>query len=127
MKDRREELDRRVNVNAMKSLIEEEERALDLDEKRKGIDKDRELLQKTIFEIDAEKKRELEFACTKISDDFGNIFGTIMPGASAKLQPEDPDDLTQGLQVKVSFNNLWKDSLDELSGNFLFALIFMLS
>jgi structural maintenance of chromosome 2 len=26
------------------------------------------------------------------------------------------NDLTQGLQIRVAFNNQWKDSLDELSG-----------
>jgi structural maintenance of chromosome 2 len=116
MKERRIELDRRVNVNAMKSLVEEEERATDLDNKRKTLEKDKDLLEATIFEIDGEKKRELESAYRKISHDFGGIFSTVLPGANSKLQPMNENDLTQGLQIRVAFNNQWKDSLDELSG-----------
>lgn len=115
-KDRREELERRVNINAMKSLAEEEERAVDLDNKRKALQDDRDLLQKTIFEIDEEKKRELEASYRKISRDFGAIFSTILPGANAKLQAVDENELTNGLQIRVAFNNQWKESLDELSG-----------
>jgi hypothetical protein len=100
----------------MRSLAEEEDRATDLDSKRKALQDDRDLLQKTIYEIDEEKKRELENSCRKISKDFGAIFSTILPGVTAKLLPMDEHDLTQGLQIKVAFNNQWKESLDELSG-----------
>jgi len=116
MKDRREELDRRVNVNAMKALGEAEERANDLDAKRKALEEDRELLRETIFEIDIEKKRELETAYKKISTDFGGIFSTILPGANAKLQAVDENDVKSGLKIRVAFNNQWKEALDELSG-----------
>lgn len=126
MKERREELDRRVNVEAMRSLAEEEDRANDLDGKRKGLQDDREKLQRTIYEIDTEKKRELENACKKISRDFGAIFSTILPGVTAKLKAIDEDDLAQGLQIRVAFNNQWKESLDELSGKGFGALFFNL-
>lgn len=116
MAERRASLEQRVNINAMKSLAEEEERATDLDNKRKALETDRDLLHKTIFEIDAEKKRELEAAYSKISRDFGGIFSTILPGANSKLQAVDDQELTNGLQIKVAFNDQWKESLDELSG-----------
>ena len=136
MRDRRGDIEKRVNVTAMKSLTEEEERVSDLDSKRKTLENDRELLNETIFEvstiepafdfertrscerlqIDAEKKRELEAAVTKISKDFGGIFSTILPGAQSKLQQVDADELKAGLHICVGFNNKWKDSLDELSG-----------
>ncbi|KAI6185372.1 Structural maintenance of chromosomes protein [Aphelenchoides besseyi] len=116
MKERRSELERRVNVNAMKSLTEEEQRVEELDSKRQTLKDDKRLLETTINEIDSEKQRELINAYKKISHDFGGIFSTILPGAQAKLEAIDPSDLTVGLQIRVGFNNKWKESLDELSG-----------
>ncbi|KAI6213076.1 hypothetical protein M3Y94_00106900 [Aphelenchoides besseyi] len=100
----------------MKSLTEEEQRVEELDSKRQTLKEDKRLLETTINEIDSEKQRELISAYKKISHDFGGIFSTILPGAQAKLEAIDPSDLTVGLQIRVGFNNKWKESLDELSG-----------
>jgi structural maintenance of chromosome 2 len=48
--------------------------------------------------------------------DFGIIFGELLPGNFAKLQPPEGQDLTEGLEVKVRLGSIWKASLTELSG-----------
>ena len=51
-----------------------------------------------------------------VLQDFGSIFSTLLPGTSAKLSP--PEGMTEldGLEIKVAFGGVWKDSLTELSG-----------
>lgn len=52
-----------------------------------------------------------------------------MPGASAKLVTLDGKSILKGLEMKVAFNDTWKNSLSELSGGqrSLLALSFILS
>ncbi|VDM80949.1 unnamed protein product, partial [Strongylus vulgaris] len=45
-----------------------------------------------------------------------NIFSTLLPGATAKVEPPPGKTVEDGLEVKVAFNGKWKDSLQELSG-----------
>lgn len=51
-----------------------------------------------------------------MNKDFGSIFSTLLPGAEAKLQPPENETITDGLEVKVGFSGVWKESLGELSG-----------
>ena len=39
-----------------------------------------------------------------------------MPGSSAKLCPPQGMSVLEGLEVKVAFGDVWKESLSELSG-----------
>ena len=48
--------------------------------------------------------------------DFGSIFSTLLPGTSAKLAPPEGQTVLDGLEVKVAFGSVWKESLGELSG-----------
>lgn len=48
--------------------------------------------------------------------DFGSIFSTLLPGTTAKLEPPEGEDFLAGLEVKVAFGGVWKESLSELSG-----------
>lgn len=48
--------------------------------------------------------------------DFGSIFSTLLPGANAKLAPPEGMCVLDGLEVKVAFGSVWKESLTELSG-----------
>ncbi len=57
----------------------------------------------------------------QVNKDFGSIFSTLLPGTNAKLAPaDDPDgsgpSVLYGLEVKVAFGEVWKESLTELSG-----------
>ena len=51
-----------------------------------------------------------------ILQDFGSIYATLLPGARAKLAPPEGRTVLDGLEVKVGFGEVWKDSLSELSG-----------
>ena len=53
----------------------------------------------------------------QVNKDFGSIFSTLLPGTQAKLRPPDGMDVIEGgLEVKVAFGEVWKESLAELSG-----------
>ena len=63
------------------------------------------------------KKREaLQLTWEKVTKDFGSIFSTLLPGTSAKLEPPEGGTVMDGLEVKVAFGEVWKESLSELSG-----------
>ena len=46
----------------------------------------------------------------------GSIFSTLLPSTSAKLEPPEGETFLAGLEVKVAFGGVWKESLSELSG-----------
>ena len=48
--------------------------------------------------------------------DFGSIFSTLLPGTMAKLEPPEGCSFLDGLEVRVAFGSVWKQSLSELSG-----------
>lgn len=48
--------------------------------------------------------------------DFSSIFSTLLPGARAKLSPPEGQSALDGLEVRVGFGDVWKESLSELSG-----------
>ena len=54
--------------------------------------------------------------------DFGSIFSTLLPGTSAKLSPMEGHSVLDGLEVRVAFSGLWKESLTELSGGQRFVI-----
>lgn len=64
---------------------------------------------------------ELQKPCTYYSklmfcSDFGSIFSTLLPGTMAKLEPPEGGSFLDGLEVRVAFGSVWKQSLSELSG-----------
>jgi structural maintenance of chromosome 2 len=69
-----------------------------------------------------------------VNKDFGDIFSTLLPGTTAKLEPPMGSngkrvEIWEGLEVKVAFGGVWKASLTELSGGqrSLLALSLILS
>merc|ERR1712113_1067626 len=52
----------------------------------------------------------------KVNKDFDSIFSTLLPRANSKLEPPQGMDATEGLEIKVAFGGVWKQSLSELSG-----------
>ena len=97
--------------------------------KRKVVENDKKKIQAVIEELDVKKKSELERTWVKVNRDFGSIFSTLLPGASAKLEPPQGMHAWEGLEVKVAFGDVWKESLSELSGGqrSLLALSLILS
>lgn len=97
--------------------------------KRKVVENDKKKIQNVIEELDVKKKSELERTWKKVNKDFGSIFSTLLPGTSAKLEPPEGMQAWEGLEVKVAFGDVWKESLSELSGGqrSLLALSLILS
>ena len=88
----------------------------ELQEKRRIVLNDRSKIQKVITELDEKKREALQLTWEKVTKDFGSIFSTLLPGTSAKLQPPEGCTVMDGLEVKVAFGEVWKESLTELSG-----------
>jgi structural maintenance of chromosome 2 len=66
--------------------------------------------------LDLKKIQSLQKTYEQVNKDFGSIFSMLLPGTTAKLNQLEGRPLMDGLEVKVAFNNVWKDSLTELSG-----------
>lgn len=52
----------------------------------------------------------------QVNKDFGSIFSTLLPGATAKLAPPQGCGVLEGLEFKVALGTTWKENLSELSG-----------
>merc|ERR1712066_274408 len=116
LEDNMEKLERTVNVRAMTMLDTAEVQFNDLMRKKLTVETDKAKINKVIAELDRKKKEELRAAWDKVNHDFGSIFSTLLPGSKARLQPPEGLDVLDGLEVKVAFGDVWKDSLNELSG-----------
>lgn len=84
--------------------------------KRKVVENDKKKIQTVIENLDVKKKIELEHTWKKVNQDFGSIFSTLLPGTQAKLEPPQGMQAWEGLEVKIAFGDVWKQSLSELSG-----------
>jgi structural maintenance of chromosome 2 len=123
------EIERKINKKVI-GMIETAEREFsDLTTKRDIIENDKQKIESVIKELDEKKNEALKSTWGKVNKDFGSIFSTLLPGTFAKLQPPDGGSVLDGLEVKVSFNGVWKESLTELSGGqrSLLALSIILS
>jgi len=117
LEDTKGKLEKTVNMRAMNMLGKAEEQFNDLMRKKTTVENDKAKINKVIKELDVKKKAEIRVAWDKVNKDFGSIFSTLLPGTQAKLQPPDGGDVIEdGLEVKVAFGDVWKESLAELSG-----------
>ncbi|XP_068607534.1 structural maintenance of chromosomes protein 2 [Brachionichthys hirsutus] len=109
-------LERNVNKRAMNMLNEAEERYNDLMKKKRIVENDKAKILQTIKELDQKKNEALNLAWQKVNTDFGSIFSTLLPGATAKLAPPHGCGALEGLEFKVALGTTWKENLSELSG-----------
>ncbi|XP_066148443.1 structural maintenance of chromosomes protein 2 [Euwallacea fornicatus] len=114
--EKKHTLGRTVNAQAQSMFEVEEKRFDEIVGKQKIVENDKNKLMKMITELDAKKENVLKLAYEQVSKDFGSIFATLLPGANAKLLPMQGKSILQGLEIKVSLGNVWKESLTELSG-----------
>lgn len=122
-------LAKKINKKVMGMIEKAESEYSELLRKRKVVENDKKKIQSVIEELDVKKKSELERTWVKVDRDFGSIFSTLLPGTSAKLEPPEGLQAWEGLEVKVAFGDVWKQSLTELSGGqrSLLALSLILS
>ncbi|XP_033637022.1 structural maintenance of chromosomes protein 2-like [Asterias rubens] len=116
LQETKEKLSRNVNMRAMNMLSKAEEKYNDLMKKKRIVENDKKKIMATIQELDEKKNEALKKAWAQVNKDFGSIFSTLLPGTQAKLQPTEGRSVLDGLEVKVAFGDVWKESLSELSG-----------
>ncbi|KAK3732610.1 hypothetical protein QZH41_016080, partial [Actinostola sp. cb2023] len=117
LQETKEKLGKKVNMRAMNMLEKAEEKYNDLLKKKRIVLNDKDKIAAVIKELDEKKNEALRNAWVKVNKDFGSIFSTLLPGATAKLAPPEGGIAeVDGLEVKVGFGNVWKESLSELSG-----------
>lgn len=120
---------KKINKKVMGMIEKAEGEYTELLRKRKVVENDKKKIQTVIENLDVKKKIELERTWKKVNKDFGSIFSTLLPGTNAKLEPPEGMEAWEGLEVKVAFGDIWKQSLSELSGGqrSLIALSLILS
>lgn len=107
---------RRVNPRVMNMIDNVEKKDASLQHMLSTVLKDKSKIEQTIAELDRYKTDALRTTFEQVNRDFGAIFGELLPGNYAQLQPPDGADITQGLEVRVRLGQTWKQSLTELSG-----------
>jgi structural maintenance of chromosome 2 len=118
-KDASEKIDKlgkKVNKKVMAMFEKAEEEYGELKRKRDVVEGDKSKIQEVMDGLDEKKKEALEATWRKVNADFGSIFSTLLPGTSARLEPPESGTFLDGLEVKVAFGGVWKQSLSELSG-----------
>lgn len=109
-------LSKNINKKAMAMFEKAEQEYKDLLQKRDIILNDKAKIEDVIRDLDDKKGETLRRTWVKVNRDFNSIFGTLLPHASAKLEPPEGMDASEGLEIKVGFHDVWKQSLTELSG-----------
>ncbi|MCL7027639.1 hypothetical protein MKW94_012381 [Papaver nudicaule] len=109
-------LEKRVNKKVMAMFEKAEDEFNDLISKKNIIENDKSKIKMVIEELDEKKKETLKVTWAKVTKDFGSIFSTLLPGTMAKLEPPEGCNFLDGLEVRVAFGSVWKQSLSELSG-----------
>ncbi|EOA12804.1 hypothetical protein CARUB_v10025763mg [Capsella rubella] len=109
-------LEKRVNKKVMAMFEKAEDEYNALISKKNTIENDKSKITKVIEELDEKKKETLKVTWVKVNQDFGSIFSTLLPGTMAKLEPPEGGSFLDGLEVRVAFGKVWKQSLSELSG-----------
>ncbi|XP_072964208.1 structural maintenance of chromosomes protein 2-1-like isoform X1 [Typha angustifolia] len=109
-------LEKRVNKKVMTMFEKAEDEYNDLISRKNIIENDKSKIKKVIEELDEKKKETLKVTWVKVNKDFGSIFSTLLPGTMAKLEPPEGCSFLDGLEVRVAFGSVWKQSLSELSG-----------
>ncbi|XP_070501278.1 structural maintenance of chromosomes protein 2 [Chironomus tepperi] len=116
LQENKEKLSRNINQEAMMLLEKEEEHYKKIMDRRSKVEDDKKKILDSIKNMDTKKVENLKKAWEVVNHNFGSIFTTLLPGAQAKLDPPEGQNFLKGLEVKVGFNGIWKESLTELSG-----------
>lgn len=129
LKSEQDKLAKSINKKVMGMFENAEQQYNSLIEKKQTVENDRKKIEQTIKELDEKKKELIQKTWETVNGSFGSIFSTLLPGAFCKLEPQEGKSVLEGLEVKVAFSNMWKDSLTELSGGqrSLLALSLILS
>lgn len=93
-----------------------EKKHQDLLMKRATLVENKAHIEETIKQLDIEKNKDLQKTVKEVDKNLGDIFSVLLLQTHAGLKPVYDGDVLTGLQLKVSFNGVEKESLTELSG-----------
>ncbi|XP_005176883.1 structural maintenance of chromosomes protein 2 [Musca domestica] len=116
MIEQKEKMERHINLKAMVLLEREEEQYQETMRRKKIVEQDKEKIKDIICKMDEKKREKVEKAWKVVDENFSSIFSTLLQGAQARLNPVKQNGHLSGLEIKVGFNGVWKESLGELSG-----------
>lgn len=128
LQEKQAKLNKSVNRKVMSMYEKAKSEYEELLKKKEIVENDKAKIQALIAELDENKIRTLKQTWEKVNKDFGSIFSTLLPGSASKLEMVGQS-ILDGLEMRVSFGNVWKESLTELSGGqkSLLALSLILS
>lgn len=112
----KESMEKRINVKAMQMLQREEEQLKEVSKRKTKVETDKQTIKTIIRNLDDEKLKQVKVAWHDVNNNFGSIFSMLLPGAQAALVPTFGAEFHKGLNIRVGFNGVWKESLNELSG-----------
>ena len=98
LKSTQSSLEKKINRKVMGMIEKAEGEYNELLRKRKTVENDKKKIHSVIENLDVKKKSELERTWVKVNRDFGSIFSTLLPGASAKLEPPEGMHAWEGLR-----------------------------
>ena len=116
LREQQSKLGKSINKKVMSMFEKAEAEYQDLMGKKNQIVSDKAKIESVISELDEKKNDALTATWEKVNKDFGKMFATLLPGTSAKLDPPEGLGVLDGLEIKVAFGGVWKESLTELSG-----------
>ncbi|KJE88760.1 hypothetical protein CAOG_00350 [Capsaspora owczarzaki ATCC 30864] len=116
LEETQQKLQKSINMKVLNMFGKAEQEYNDLMKKKKIVENDKSKIEAAIQELDVKKNEALKKTFEQVNRDFGSIFSTLLPGTNAKLSPPEGQSVLSGLEVKVAFGGVWKESLTELSG-----------
>ena len=119
MEAERDELKKKFDPRVEELAQKNQEMYSELERKRDTISADKGKLEETINKLDQERNKDIKKTVVEVSKSIGEIYSVLLPGVNARLNPlYDPeqDNAIVGLELKVSFGGVEKESLSELSG-----------
>ncbi|VWU49738.1 chromosome segregation protein, putative [Hepatocystis sp. ex Piliocolobus tephrosceles] len=104
-----------INRKAVQMFEQVQTDYKDLVTKKAQVEEDKKKIQEVIADLDVKKNESLLAMFQQINEYFQAIFSTLLNNAQAKLSIVDGE-MSNGIEMKIAFNNSWKESLTELSG-----------
>lgn len=114
--EQKDKMEKHINVKAMQMLEREEEQLKDVSKRKTTVEADKLKIKSIISNLDKEKIKQVKVAWLEVNANFSSIFSMLLPGADAKLEPSNGLEFHKGLNIRVAFNGVFKESLNELSG-----------
>lgn len=97
-------LSKRVNKKVMQMFEKAEQEYNELKRKKDVVENDKRKIEQVMEELDEKKREALQTTWKKVNADMGSIFSTLLPGANAKLEPEEGKTFLDGKFLSFCFH-----------------------